>query len=134
MADNAADCKVNGRLPLGYKNVGGYYAIDEPNAAIVREIFERFLSKETFAGIAADLNQRGIKTGYGNLWNKCSFHRLLKNDNYIGTYHNSGVVKENGIPSIVTNRASLPPPQSPALWNLRCRSPIWSARWQFPGA
>lgn len=102
MADNAADCKVNGRLPLGYKNVDGYYAIDEPNAAIVREIFERFLSKETFAGIAADLNQRGIKTGYGNLWNKCSFHRLLKNDNYIGTYHNSGVVKENGIPAIVT--------------------------------
>ena len=102
MADNAADCKVNGRLPLGYKNVDGYYAIDEPNAAIVREIFERFLSKETFASIAMDLNQRGIKTGYGNLWNKGSFHRLLKNDNYIGTYHHSGIVKENGIPAIVT--------------------------------
>ena len=102
MADNAADCKVNGRLPLGYKNVDGYYAIDEPNAAIVREIFERFLSKETFASIAMDLNQRGIKTSYGNLWNKGSFHRLLKNDNYIGTYHHSGIVKENGIPAIVT--------------------------------
>ena len=102
MADNAADCKVNGRLPLGYKNVDGYYAIDEPSAAIVREIFERFLSKETLAGIAMDLNRRGIKTAYGNLWNKGSFHRLLKNDNYIGTYRNSGVVRENGIPAIVT--------------------------------
>lgn len=102
MADNAADCKVNGRLPLGYKNVDGYYAIDEASAAIVREIFERFLNEETFASIAADLNARGLRTSLGNPWNKGSFHRLLQNDNYIGTYRHSGVVKENSIPAIVT--------------------------------
>ncbi len=102
MADNAAACKVNGRLPLGYKNVDGFYSIDEPTAAVVREIFERFLAKETFASIAADLNQRGVKTSLGNLWNKGSFHRLLRNDNYIGTYRHSGIVKENGIPAIIT--------------------------------
>lgn len=102
MADNAADCKVNGRLPIGYKNEGGYYAIDESKAAVVREIFERFLNGETFSSIANDLNSRGLRTSYGNLWNKGSFHRLLKNDNYIGTYHHSGIVKEDGIPSIIT--------------------------------
>ena len=102
MADNAADCKVNGRLALGYKNVGGYYAIDEATAPIVREIYERFLNGETFASIAADLNARGIRTHYGNPWNKNSFHRLLQNDNYIGTYRHSGIVKENGIPAIIT--------------------------------
>lgn len=102
MADNAADCKVNGRLPLGYKNEGGYYAIDEPMAAIVREIFERFMEGDTFANIAADLNGRGLRTSYGNPWNKGSFHRLLQNDNYIGTYHHSGIIKEDGIPAIIT--------------------------------
>lgn len=102
MADNAADCKVNGRLPLGYKNVGGYYTVDETSAAIVREIFERFLNEETFASIAADLNGRGLRTSLGNPWNKGSFHRLLQNDNYIGTYRHSGVVRENGIPAIIT--------------------------------
>ena len=102
MADNAADCKVNGRLPLGYKNVGGHYAIDETTAPIVREIFERFLNEETFASIATDLNGRGIRTSYGNPWNKGSFHRLLQNDNYIGTYRHSGIVKEDGIPAIIT--------------------------------
>lgn len=101
MADNAANCKVNGRLPLGYKNVDGYYAIDEPKAAIVCEIFERFLKGETLASIGADLNARGVRTSYGNPWNKNSFHRLLQNDNYIGTYHHSGVVKEDGIPAII---------------------------------
>lgn len=102
MADNAANCKVNGRLPLGYKNVDGFYAVDEPAAAIVREIYERFLKDETFASIGLDLNARGIRTSYGNPWNKGSFHRLLTNENYIGTYRHSGFVKEDGIPAIIS--------------------------------
>lgn len=102
MMDNAEACKVNGRLPFGYKNVDGYYALDELEAPIVVEIFTRFLNGETFVKIGSDLNERGIRTSQGNLWNKGSFHRMLANENYIGTYKYGGVVKENGIPPIVS--------------------------------
>ena len=102
LMDNAEACKVNGRLPFGYKNVEGYYGLDEVSAPVVAEIFERFLNDETFASIALDLNRRGFKTSKGNAWNKGSFHRLLKNENYIGTYKYGGVVKEGGVPAIVS--------------------------------
>ena len=102
MMDNAEACKVNGRLPFGYKNVDGFYALDEVKAPVVAEIFKRFLDGETFVAIAADLNQRGFRTSLGNPWNKGSFHRLLSNENYIGTYKYAGVIKEHGIPAIVS--------------------------------
>lgn len=102
MADNAAACKVNGALPLGYvKGPDGRYAINPQEAAIVREIFEKYLSGVTCADIAHDLNMRGVKTKAGNAFNKNSFHRMFTNDAYIGVYRHSGVVKEDGIPPII---------------------------------
>ena len=102
MEDNARNCKVNGSLPLGYvRGPDGKYAIDEAEAAIVREIYRRVLDGESFASIAADLNARGIKTKQKKPWNKNSFHRLCTNDNYIGVYRHSGYVNECGIPPII---------------------------------
>ncbi|MCM1439203.1 MAG: recombinase family protein [Roseburia sp.] len=107
MEDNARQCKVNGVLPLGYvKGEDGRYAIDEEEAAIVREVYERVLAGESFAEIAEDFNARGIKTkahkkGTPRTWNKGSFHRMLTNDNYIGVYRHSGYVNEHGIPPII---------------------------------
>ena len=47
MADNAANCKINGIIPFGYKKGDdGRYAINEATAPIVREIFSRFLFDE----------------------------------------------------------------------------------------
>ena len=102
MEDNASECKVNGMLPLGYvKNKEGKYAIAPDEAAVVREIFDSFLKDVSVAEIARSLNQRGIRTKLGREWNKNSFHIMLKNDNYIGVYHHSGVVVEDGIPPIL---------------------------------
>ena len=65
--DNAANCMVaNGHLPYGYKaDETLHYAIDEPKAAVIREIFTRVSCGEAFVDIMASLNARGIKTSYG---------------------------------------------------------------------
>ena len=103
MADNAANCKVNGTLPLGYKKgKDGRYAIDAAEAAIVREIYEKFLAGSHLIDIANELNARGVKTKRGNQFNKHSFHRMLTNPAYIGTYHHSGIVKEDAISPIIS--------------------------------
>lgn len=103
LKDNAQKGKVNGSLALGYKKgEDGRYAVDAEKAALVREIFRRTKDGEKFADIASDLNARGIKTKSGGAWNKGSFHRMLTNDVYIGTYRHSGVVLENAVPAIIT--------------------------------
>lgn len=102
LMDNAEKCMVNGMTPLGYKRgLDGKYAIDEPGAAIVRQIFSRFLDGWTITDIMNDLNARGIKTRYGNPWSYQSFNKLLQNEQYIGVYKYSGIRIENGIPPIL---------------------------------
>lgn len=102
LMDNAQKCKVNGKLPLGYrKGPDGEYVVDEAGAAIVREIFQRIVDGWTIFEIMADLNQRGVRTGTGGQWKKQSFDKLLQNENYIGVYRYSDVRIENGIPVII---------------------------------
>lgn len=103
MQDNAENLKINGRIPFGYrKGQDSRHEIDPDQAEIVREIYRRILAGEAQAGIAADLNVRGIKTKDGNAWNKNSFRIMLRNDTYIGTYRFADFVKENAIPPIIT--------------------------------
>lgn len=102
LMDNAKQCKVNGRLPFGYrKGDDGKYAIDETQAVIVREIFDRFRSGWLISEIMADLNNRGIRTRDGKPWKFQSFEKLLQNEQYIGVYKYSTVRIEDGIPAII---------------------------------
>ena len=103
MKDNAEACKVNGSLPYGYKKgEDGKYAIDEPRAAVVREIFEKYLKGVPNSEICASLNARGITTKTGGPWGKSSFHRMFFNERYIGIYEHSGIRVEGGVPAIVS--------------------------------
>lgn len=102
MEDNALKCKSNGSVPFGYKTIDGKYTVYEPEAAVVREIFTRTAAGEAFADIAADLNRRGIKTKAGNEWGRSSFHRMFKNEKYIGVYEFGNIRTEDGIPPIVS--------------------------------
>ena len=103
LKDNAAECKVNGALPYGYKKgEDGKYAIDEPRAVIVREIFNRVLKGDKYIDIINSLNSRGITTKTGGAFNKGSFARMLVNERYIGVYEHSGVRIEDGIPPIIS--------------------------------
>lgn len=100
---NATNCMVtNGQLPYGFKpGPDQKYAVDEPAAAIVREIFRRVANEEPLIEIARDLNRRGLRTSHGKEWNRSSFHCMLHNERYTGVYIYSDVRIEGGVPQIV---------------------------------
>lgn len=104
MRDNAKNCKVNGPLPYGYrKGADGKIEINEPQAAIVREIYRRIAVGDPFMTIANDLNARGIRNARGNEWQRCSFHRLITNERYRGVYQYDDIRIEGGMPRIISD-------------------------------
>lgn len=103
MQINASKCLSNGGKPgLGYKvDKDRRYYVDEEEAKIVREIFQRYAYGERAADIIRDLNDRRITTSLGREFNKNSLHRLLRNRRYIGFYRYKGIETPNGMPRIV---------------------------------
>lgn len=103
--DNTANCMVtNGRLPYGYKADDTlHYVIDEPKAAVIREIFTRVACGEPFVDITNSLNARGIKTASGNTWGRSSFQKILSNERYLGIHIYGDIRKEGGIPRIISD-------------------------------
>ena len=74
MRDSASKGRVTGIIPYGYKKgADGRYEIDEPAASIAR----------------------------GGEWTKTSFHRILSNERYTGSYDYGGERYENVIPAII---------------------------------
>ena len=71
---------------LGYrKGPDGRPEIVQEEAAIVREIYKRFLSGETFKQIADSLTERGIKTPRNcETWSLTSVRSILKSEKYKG--------------------------------------------------
>ena len=80
--------------PYGYDLVDGNYAVNEEEAAIVKEIYCRFLAGESMTAIAEDLNDRGIPTKRSGqiwkgkkketIWTLFTVGAILKNMAYIG--------------------------------------------------
>lgn len=100
--DNASKFLCNGKPPYGYdRGPNGEYVVNEDEAEIVREIFNRVLDHESFADIFRSLNSRCLKTKHGKEWNRSSFNKLLSNKKYIGTYEYKGTETEDAIPAIV---------------------------------
>lgn len=100
--DNASRGMVYGYTPLGYRRGhDGHYEIVPDEADIVREIYQRVSSGDGYADIANDLNARGIKTRTGAVWSKSSFHKILTNERYIGTFIYKDQRMEDTIPPIL---------------------------------
>lgn len=75
---------INLRFLFGYDIVKGVVAVNPQQAAIVREIFQRFNSRETMGSISADLNNRNIKGNFGGLWCAQRIHTIVTNEKYLG--------------------------------------------------
>ena len=103
MQINAQKCLSNGSNPgLGYKvNKDRSFSIDEEEAPVVREIFERYAAGEPVANIVRDLNARQLKTSIGRNFNPNSVTRILKNRRYIGYYIYKGQETAGGMPRII---------------------------------
>ena len=103
MAINAEKCLSNGSNPgLGFKvDAERRFYVDEEEAAIVREIYERYASGETKAEIIRDLKRRRVKTSLGKEFSPNSLSHLLSNKRYIGVYLYKGKETPGGMPRIL---------------------------------
>ena len=75
--------------------------MDEEEAAVVREIYERYASGETKAEIIRDLKRRRVKTSLGKEFSPNSLSHLLSNKRYIGVYLYKGKETPGGMPRIL---------------------------------
>ena len=103
MKESALKCQVTGgNIAAGYKiGPNKEFLIDPPQAAIVKEIFERYDSGQTVTQIINELNGRGLRTSRGKQFGPNSLHTILRNEKYIGFYKWNDVVIEGGVPSII---------------------------------
>lgn len=80
--------------PYGYDLVDGTYVVNEEEAEIVKEIFNRTLAGEGICKIAEGLNKRGVPTKragqvwkgqkVSGKWTYNSIYTLLQNEAYVG--------------------------------------------------
>lgn len=102
---------ANGRLPQG-TGVGVYgytwnketkkREINEFEASVVRDVFERVATGESIISIARTLNQNNIPTkSKKGLWHSLTVRRIIKNTGYIGQTYFNGILLPNVTPPIV---------------------------------
>ncbi len=82
-----AECKMANRICYGYTTAAdGELAINEIEAKVVRFIFKRYLSGNSFGKIATALEKQGILSPTGKAkWNREAISKLLSNEKYTGS-------------------------------------------------
>ena len=104
MRETALKCKVTGSLPLGYKSDPDKNIIlDEEKAPLVAQIFELYADGWTAKKITDYLNEKGLRTQTGQLFNKNSLPRILSNPRYKGIYIYGDHTVPDAIPRIVSD-------------------------------
>ena len=75
---------VGGIVTFGYNVDNKRLVVNEEEAKIVRNIFQRFVEIQAPKLIAGELNAAGYRTRKGQLWRRDHIYRLLNNHTYIG--------------------------------------------------
>lgn len=107
MRESALKCKaVGGITPTGYKvdKTTMQYVVDEPAAAIVREIFRMYADGMSIADICRRCNERGYRTSKGRPFSRNSMNTMLRNQKYIGVYKFDDIEIPDGMPAIVDKK------------------------------
>ena len=73
--------------------------LSAPRRAIY--VIDFHIAKRPLELIFQFLNERGIKTSQGGLWNKSSFHRIFSNRRYLGKYIYHGEEIDGGMPQLI---------------------------------
>lgn len=101
---SASKCQsTGGNRPLGYKTgADKRFEVDPEGAAIVQQVFSRYVKGESQAEIVKSLNQQGLRTLKKRPFTHNSLRTMLKNEKYIGVYaYKDDVRIEGGIPAII---------------------------------
>lgn len=94
---------TGGNRPLGYVTDDKMkFQIDPEGAAIVRQVFDRYVKGETQAEIVRSLNAQGLRTLKKKPFTHNSLRTMLKNEKYIGIYTYKDEVRiDGGVPAII---------------------------------
>lgn len=72
-------------MPIGYRLVDGKIQLDEPKAAVVKKIFEDYLSGASTSAIAKQLTEMAFPNANNKAsWNHGSIGKILENVKYLG--------------------------------------------------
>lgn len=76
---------VDGNAPYGFRLNQKKLCIYEPEAKIVRKVFEQYLNGSSATEIADELTKERIPTKYGNLkWKSTTITSMIANERYVG--------------------------------------------------
>ena len=75
---------MGGSVPLGYVVQNRKLVVHEPNAAVVRSMFERFLRVGSATVLARELRAEGVLTTKGRPIDKGYLYKCLSNRTYLG--------------------------------------------------
>ena len=81
---------IGTRMPFGYVRAihpttkGPTLAIDPDKAAIVRQVYAMYINGNSSNAITTWLNDMGVRTALGNLWEPDRVRNMLQNPTYIG--------------------------------------------------
>ena len=93
---------TGGKPLLGYDIQNKKYVINEKEAAIVREIFERYATGEVADSIASSLTAQGKYRKNGKPFDQHYVYKVLRNKRYVGEVTHQGVVYDNIFPPVIT--------------------------------
>jgi site-specific DNA recombinase len=83
-----------GRASLGYRFADKRLVVDETEAAIVRDVFRRYLDGESIRGIASQLRDEGMTGPNGGQIARAHIRTMLTNRIYVGEMRWSGEVHD----------------------------------------
>ena len=103
MEGNALKAMDNGYKLFGYDTDPDTrrYTVNEAEAAVVREVFARYIGGETKGAISRDLASRGWCTSTGSPVDYNWVHRVLNREAYTGLYKWGGIEVPDGMPEII---------------------------------
>ncbi|MFE9423915.1 recombinase family protein [Kitasatospora sp. NPDC006697] len=127
----AAEGRTHGGGLRRFGYTAGMAELVADEAAVVRELFTRFLAGESLRALALDLNQRQIPTAYGNRWTVSGVGRLIEAPRYAGLRVADGEPARTADGGYVT--ADWPPCVSLADWEAAQRLRADRARAQAAG-
>lgn len=104
LRDNALKGLCNGSSTYGYhRGSDGRLALDPDQAAVVRLVFDQYLSGYSAASIADSLNASGLKASRGKRFTLAMILRMISNERYTGVYIWRDIRVPDAVPVIVSH-------------------------------
>lgn len=104
----------------GYRNYGGYLAIEPDEARVIKDIYEMFLSGMGFEAIAKHLNKERILTRHGKAWRKENIKSVLQNYAHTGNI----ILQSTFVDNHLTKRKVINTGQKPKYMVKNSHEPI----------